>query len=418
MGRKYAASLALCCVLLAGGCEEEPRQIPAGEISSLLAEKGYGIMAEEYVEPMVIPHGLSFYGLAESGFDDKLLTLNSKGEFSYINIENPERPELEVLSPGFPGVGGQLISDAENRVAWVVRGRGVYFIDLDSLKTGHMIAGNYGRVIQVLLADKEQLLFNAVVFSGEIMIVYAYELSTGTDHGEVDAVEITRFNTLGRNQLLMDTVVGDIPKYTGWYLVDGFLSEFARNPGATLPGGDPLTKALTEHNVHAVNEIDEKLLHQRKRLLFAWSYIDRMGPIQPVLASWDENLDNVRIEPLILQMQNTQRFSYREPTHISGDGNWMKSRRIHKQTQPRIEELVVYHLQDYYPQGMSMPVSLGYTNNDPGSFMNHSRLGPCYIEQPLSRDGILLLYQLNDAVEILRRQALGAVSDLSQGSRN
>jgi hypothetical protein len=51
-----------------------------------------------------------------------------------------------------------------------------------------------------------------------------------------------------------------------------------------------------------------------------------------------------------------------------------------------------------------MPVSLGYTNQDPGAFMNHSTLGPCYVEQNTNRDGILFIFKLNDAVEILRRQ--------------
>jgi hypothetical protein len=161
--------------------------------------------------------------------------------------------------------------------------------------------------------------------------------------------------------------------------------------------------------VHAVNEIDEKLLHQGKRLLFAWSYIDRMGPTQRVIARWDENLDNVSINPLLLQMRDTKTVLYEGPYHISGNGNWLKGKRFYPQTQPNFEELVVYHLQDYYPQGMSMPVSLGYTNNDPGAFFNHGTLGPCYIEQPLARDGILLIYKLNDAVEILKRQALSVL---------
>jgi hypothetical protein len=63
-----------------------------------------------------------------------------------------------------------------------------------------------------------------------------------------------------------------------------------------------------------------------------------------------------------------------------------------------------------------MPVSLGYTNQDPGAFMNHTRLGPCYVEQNTTREGILFIFKLNDAVEILKRKALGAVSDLSQSA--
>jgi hypothetical protein len=80
-----------------------------------------------------------------------------------------------------------------------------------------------------------------------------------------------------------------------------------------------------------------------------------------VIVRWDENLDEVKIFPLV---QDTPRFFYQGPMHISGDGNWMKGSRRHRRTEPRIEELVVFHLQDYYPQGISMPVSLGCTNRE------------------------------------------------------
>jgi hypothetical protein len=408
--------LALCCLLAAGGCRKEAGQVTvtAEEREALLGEKGYKSMSE-YVEPGVISHGVSFYGLVESGFDNKLLTLNNRGEFSYLNLEIPEQPRLEVISPGFPGVGGQLISDAENRVAWIVRGRGIYFIDLDSLKTGHMIAGNRGRVIQVLLTDKERLLFAVTVFPGAELLGYCvYELSTGTDHGLIVTPRVTIYNSLGNDMLLRERQVKKDEHLNGWYLSDTFWTKERNNPGVTYPAAEPLTQFLTGHNVHAVNEIDGKLLHQGKRLLFAWSYIDRWDSTQMVIVRWDENLEEVKIFPLV---QDTLRFFYQGPMHISGDGNWMKGSRIHRRTEPRIEELVVYHLQDYYPQGISGPVSLGYTNKDPGAFFNHRSLGPCYIEQPLSREGVLLLYRLNDAVEIIRGQALGAVSDLSSGDQ-
>jgi hypothetical protein len=68
---------------------------------------------------------------------------------------------------------------------------------------------------------------------------------------------------------------------------------------------------------------------------------------------------------------------------VSGDGNWLRELRLVWVNGSRMNERMMFHLQDYYPGGISTPVSLGYTN----------------------RDGILFIFKLNEAVEILRRQA-------------
>jgi hypothetical protein len=328
-------------------------------------------------------------------------------------LEIPDQPRLEVISPGFPGVGGELGSDSENRVGWIVRGRGVYFIDLDTKKTGHMVAGNYGRVDQVLLTDKERLLFAVVTYSGEASILYAYELSTNAEQ-RVGVSDIATYNSLGNNVVFSELSSNkEMPQYNGWYLTDTFLTNIKAGQGSIVAGSDPITKALTDNHVHAVNG-SNKLLHQRKRLLYGWSYIDRLAGIQPVLVRWSEDLQNITISP-ILQMQKTETISYSGGVSvISGDGNWLRELRLIWVNNSQMKERMMFHLQDYYPGGISMPVSLGYTNRDPGAFMNHTRLGPCYVEQNTNREGILFIFMLNEAVEIIRRKALGAVSDLSR----
>jgi hypothetical protein len=386
--------------------------IAGGRREKLLEEKGYGIM-EEYVKSGVVSHSIEYYGLAESGYDGKLLTLNQRGEFSYLNLEIPDRPRLEVITPGFPGVGGELGSDAENRVGWIIRGRGVYFIDLDSKKTGHMVAGNYGRVEQVLCTDKERLLFAVVTISWEASILYAYDLSANMDQ-KVGADPVSTYNALGKNRVFLELQDNkEMPQYNGWFLTDTFKTNIKAGQGAVLAGSDPLTKALTDNHVHAVNA-SNKLLHQGKRLLFAWSYITNPGtPIQPVLVRWSEDLQDITIYPIAL-MKRTEKYSYSGGVSIiSGNGNWLREFRSVWVNGARIGERVMFHLQDYYPGGISTPVSLGYTNQDPGAFMNHSKLGPCYVEENTNQDGILFIFKLNGAVDILKRRVLGAASGLT-----
>jgi hypothetical protein len=384
-------SLAGCTACVSG------RYIEGEEKETLL--RGRYKAMEEYVKPDVVSHHIEYYGLAETGIDNKLLTLNNRGEFCYFNLEIPNSPRLEVITPGFPGAGGELGSDSENRVGWVIRGRGVYFIDLDSGKTGRMVAGNYGRVTQVLLTDKERLLFAVIAFSGRSSILYSYELSNGTAQ-EAGASQAAVYNALGKNKIFVELLGSTKPEYNGWYLTDTFLTNIKAGQGSILAGSDPITKALTDNHVHAVNE-SNKLLHQGKRLLFAWSYITN-PPIQQVLVRWSEDLQDIEISPII-QMKKTEAIiSYSGGVSlISGDGNWLRSLRLVMVNGSQMEERVMFHLQDYYPGGISTPVSLGYTNQDPGAFLTHSRLGPCYVEQNTNRDGILFIYKLNEAADII-----------------
>ena len=371
----------------------------------------------ENLQAQIIPHNVKYFypgGFVETGIPDRLLCQNINGEFCYLNLENIQRPRLEVITPGFPGVGGQLGSDAESRVAWIVRGRGVYFIDLATKKTGHMVAGNRGRVKQVLMTDRERLLFGVVDFAGTMSSLYVYELSTGKDHKLVVPSEIANYNTLGRDRVLVEISATETPKYTGWYLTDTFATNIREGRGSVLPGGGPLTKALMDNHVHAVNE-SNKLLHQGKRLLYGWSYITRTTPIQATLVHWSEDLKDIKISPL-LQIRDTNDISYSEgtPYIFSADGNWFQTNLVHMRSM--MEERIILHIQEHYPSGASLPVSLGYTNQDPGAFMAHSKLGPCFVEQPLAqgRENTLRVFKLNDAIEILKKQSLGVVSKLTQ----
>jgi hypothetical protein len=374
----------------------------------LLLEKGWGIMGK-YIQPEIIEYSQDCFELAESGFDNKLLTLNAKNEFCYIDFTNPKSPRMEIITPGFPGVVGQLGSDAENRVAWVVRGRGVYMIDLDTKKTGHMIAGNSGRVTQVVMTNKENLLFSVITFSGEANLLYAYELGNGTDHGEIGALVIAYYYALGQGRLLIDESNAKTQKYKGWYITDSFFTKEKANPGKVYPGTEPLTEVLMKKQVKGVVFENIKHLHQGKRLLYSYSYSIKDAPPQPVLVRWDEAMEEVQVNLLTFQQMRTETVTYSGPYHISGDGNWMKATRKQWSLDPPMEELVVYHLQDHYPQGMSMPISLGFTNKDPGAFLDHTTLGPLYVEKSSARPGVWFLFKLNDGLQILREEALSIV---------
>ena len=423
--KKFVVFLVLAAFIETACNTPTPPDAPKAENFSLPAREPPPAGMADSVRPYIIKHGLVFGGLVETGFPNRLLTLNSRNEFCYLNLETPEKPRLEVITPGFPakdGWGGELGSDAENRVAWCVRGRGVYFIDLDTKKTGEVHTGIYGDVKHVLLADKEKLLFTIIVHSYQVCLVHVYDLiqnihydlkESNKQRGRISAIDIATFNTLGRNRLLFDQIIKDMPQYTGWHLTDTFFTNIlGKEVGTVFPGGDPITKALTDKKVRASNEKYEKVLHQGKRLMYAWTRIEKT--ITQVLVRWSEDLQDVNIYPIPL-MKDTDKVFHIGPSQISADGNWLQEIRADHSEGFQKTERIMCHLQDYYPGGISPPVSLGYTTEDPiAAFMNHSKLGPCYVEQNTNRNAILFIFKLNDVIEIIKKQALGAVSKLTQ----
>jgi len=114
------------------GCVSKGKIAEMEKMEQLIVlEKSLGDGNMKFIQPEVIKHRVlkRAYGMVETGIDNKLLVLNNKLEFCYLDLTDPNKPRLEVITPNFPGVDGTLGSDAENRVAWLGRGRGVYMID-------------------------------------------------------------------------------------------------------------------------------------------------------------------------------------------------------------------------------------------------------------------------------------------------
>ena len=76
-----------------------------------------------------------------------------------------------------------------------------------------------------------------------------------------------------------------------------------------------------------------------------------------------------------------------------------------------VPRLIIYHVNDKYPQGLSLPVMCGFSSEgSPGAFMQHEEWGPCYVEQDMEYDDKLFVYKLNEGLELLARQAVNKVT--------
>ena len=134
-----------------------------------------------------------------------------------------------------------------------------------------------------------------------------------------------------------------------------------------------------------------------------------MGKLTFFTVVWDEELEDVKIEPIILQKPKNTKLH--ERVEFSSDGSWMKTvARTDKGQFLNPPELVIYHVGDMYPQHLSMPILCGYAKegND-GAFMNHSEWGPCYVELDFEFKNKLFIYKLNNGLKLLAEQAMDSM---------
>ena len=123
---------------------------------------------------------------------------------------------------------------------------------------------------------------------------------------------------------------------------------------------------------------------------------------------WSEDFEEVKAEPIILQRPKGLLDS---SFFFSRDGNWGKTHWIDPPGPLEVPRLLLYHIDDKYPQGLSMPIICGYSGDEsPGAFMQHETWGPCYVEQDNKYPDKLFVYKLNEGLELLAKQALNTIS--------
>jgi len=118
---------------------------------------------------------------------------------------------------------------------------------------------------------------------------------------------------------------------------------------------------------------------------------------------WDEKFEDIKIEPVIFQRPFGNFLD--EAFDFSQDGKWVKTLRIpFSEGKDMPWELIIYHVSDIYPQGLSMPVFCGYSmESTPGAFMDHEEWGMCYVQ--LIGTNTLYVYKLNEGLKLTAENA-------------
>ena len=131
------------------------------EHEEILLKKGY-IDMEKRLKPEIVQINKFIDGLWGLNLRNKVGTVNEKGEFCLLELEENYNIKLEVISPGFPPyLSDKYYSDNEHNMIWMLGGRGFYALDLETKETRHLVVSYFGDdgILNSFLADPEKKIF-------------------------------------------------------------------------------------------------------------------------------------------------------------------------------------------------------------------------------------------------------------------
>jgi len=148
--------------------------------------------------------------------------------------------------------------------------------------------------------------------------------------------------------------------------------------------------------------IDRYSMNTGKKMLLGTSSVS--GKLEYYSIQWDKGFKEVKVEPLTRQLHKGLMIN--SSFKFSPDSKWVKSNITEVEYPEIAQQLIIYHISDIYPQGLSKPIIFGYSDRtNPGAFMNHSQWGPCYLEQDPYYPEKLFVYKLNKGKESLHKSA-------------
>jgi hypothetical protein len=370
-------------------------------------EKGYTIMSNR-LKPEIVNVREPIFSIKDIGIDDSIAAMDQEGQFGIIKFDEDLNTDFNPVVKEYPAQMGIFKTDPETRVMWLVAGRGIYTLDVDTKAQGHTVVSNDGnaKVIESFIADKKNKILLAGDSSGGASTFTLFDVPNNKKIYSQFA-EGLGYNGIVfpfyDNQLLgMDYMKKnkDDPNtsYVEWYTCDLYMKTFKDNE---------LTKVLNKYQIVINHEPVSYNINNR----MTFGYPDNL--YRPTyIIKWDKEIKDVAANPIALQMPGWEKYNYSLLMLVSFDGNWMKTTlKKPKEGMFDVPEILIYHLSDIYPQGISMPIHCGLTKEGTdGAFFKHKKLGPCFVEFDIDNPKKLFVYKLNDGLKILAEDARKVVA--------
>jgi hypothetical protein len=368
--------------------------------NKLLLELGFNTM-EQKILPEIVQFKDEVANILEVNIPNSLVLVDMGSTCKIIQISDDY--ELKIVETLPCPFGEEHQSDPTYNVLWAKNGRQFSAYDIVSKKTGTFVASHDGDEAILSMALVEP---NKKIFAVEV-IHYAFNVALSpTWYVLYDLLNDTAiykspiFNgsiaPFAKDTMLFIESIRDSNKnYIGqnWQIADFHLNKYPDNELITQLNKNKIQIRLDHSNRISLNK-QIMIARQRLPLNFNNSLFD-------CSIRWKPDFTEIKIEPLTIQIPKNYFFS--DYMKFSGDGNWLKSTVIPENNLDR-SEIVFLQTNNAYPQGLSFPIIGGITGtHTPGAFVNHTTLGPLYIEKDEKHPTVLLIYKLNDGLEYLKK---------------
>jgi len=351
------------------------------------------------LKPIKITSLSNIYDITGIGLKNNLAGINGSGKFIVLKISKNEIITVKNAAGVFPPVpGNDVNSDNEYNFVWNTRGRGFYAADIDTKLKGHCVASTNAddKIVNSILIDSEKKIFIIEIsrlgpglsgIAGFFYVLYDLKTNNIIYESKVENTIHFRFNN---DSLLTCKIYGENNEFGKWYLTDINGKNMTENK---------LTKKLTDLNFFSASK--SKVFSTKSNTLLTKLVVNKETVYYTV--RWDEKFEDIKIEPVIFQRPFGNFLD--EAFEFSQDGKWVKTLRIpFSEGKDMPWELIIYHVSDIYPQGLSMPIFCGYSmESTPGAFMDHEEWGMCYVQ--LIGTNILYVYKLNEGLKLMAENA-------------
>ena len=385
--------LLICGILII--CHERKK-------SPLLFSKGQFIMNDHLI-PETIPVNCGISEIKSLPGQDKFALINGHNEFATAKLLKNGELQVHTILHNYPNKdleGSELEGlyiDDECKFFWSIATRGIFYVNSETKITRDPLfsgGGNSSLLKTKMIDNKNEIILGEV---GDL---------TGNDGKST--VYLRTFDC--KNDLLSKPGKP----------FDGSIYFFGENQFLWCESNDSVHKVkwhLCDYNFENIkhNALTEELT---KKQLSAWEYGEpisikkkfMIGSIQNkdqetyFSIRWNTDFTEAKIEPLVLQIPPNGWFE--SLWYFSDDGSWLRATFTNAQTQEK--RIVFFSVNDSFPQGISPPIfgEETYYQKD-GAFVNHSELGPLYLDRSPKFENALLVYKLNDALKILQEKAGG-----------
>jgi len=356
----------------------------------------------DHLVPELVPVNCGITEIKNLPEPNKFALINGHNEFAIADLQKKGKVKTEVIVPNFPKSGldgGEcegLYSNAEGTILWTIQVRAILGVNTLTEKTFDPLfafGGNTSLVNTMMLDSKNEIILGRVLdLDGENDESKKYLISYDCKNDSLGKPGKPFKGYpfyIGNNEFLWCETFGSMDKVQ-WHICDVNLENIRHNK---------LTDELTKKQITVWGATTP--ISPKKRIMIGG--IEVNNEMTYFSIRWNPDMSEAKIEPLLLQIP--QNGGLEHGWYFSEDGSWLTAT-FTTFFQEKKQTIVFFHISDIYPQGISMPVfgEETYYLKD-GCFLNHSELGPLYLDRSPLNENVLNVYKLNDVLKVLAGSA-------------